>query len=165
MAYMLISELRRALKETADQATANTRNAAELKVQLRKEIPSSRGARAGMGYVYRKTHKEEEEAREQEQRRRAAVAAQPSERRNRGLEDASDRVDLRLLASNLPSDSAADTSHLATPRGTDNVLSSALVLGSVSTLGKFLQVSIGLVSTRNPGHGRLRCGASSRVGT
>ena len=79
------------------------------------------------------------------------MAAQPSERRNRGLEDASDRVDLRLLASNPPSDSAADTSHLATPRGADNVLSSALVLGSVSTLGKFLQVSIGLVSTRNPG--------------
>ena len=38
MAYMLISELRRALKETADQATANTRNTAELEVQLRKEI-------------------------------------------------------------------------------------------------------------------------------
>ena len=35
---MLISELCRALKETADQAIANTRTAAELEVYLRKEL-------------------------------------------------------------------------------------------------------------------------------
>ena len=35
---MLISELRRALKETADQATVNTRTATELEVHLRKEL-------------------------------------------------------------------------------------------------------------------------------
>ena len=51
---MLISELRRALQETADQATFNTRTSSELEVHL---------------------HKDEEEAREQEQRRRAAVTA------------------------------------------------------------------------------------------
>ena len=71
-------------------------------------------------------HNEEEEAREHKQCRRAAVAAQPSQRRNRGLEDVSNRVDLRLLAGNPPSVSAADTSHLATPRGADNILSSVL---------------------------------------
>jgi hypothetical protein len=37
-ADMLISELCRALKETADQAIANTRTAAELEVNLRKEL-------------------------------------------------------------------------------------------------------------------------------
>ena len=41
---VLISELRRALTETTDQAVANTRNAAKMEVQLRK---------ASMGDVYR----------------------------------------------------------------------------------------------------------------
>ena len=78
------------------------------------------------------------------------MAAQPSERRNRRLEDASVRADLRLLASNPPSDSAADTSHLVTPRGADNVLSGALVPGSASTLEMFSPVSTGLESARTP---------------
>ena len=74
-------------------------------------------------------HNEEEEAREQEQRRKAAVAAQPSERRNRRLEDATDRSNPRFLP---PSGAAAATTHLATPRGLDNVLSGAPVPGSTS---------------------------------
>ena len=73
---------------------------------------------------------DEEEARDQEQRRRAAVTAQPSERRIRGPKDAR-------------ADSAAEISHLATPRGADNVLS-----GSASTLGMFSSVSTGLESAR-----------------
>jgi hypothetical protein len=79
------------------------------------------------------------------------VAAQPSERRNRRLEDEANRVELRVLASNTPSDSAAATSHLATPRGADNVLSSTLAPGSASTLGMFSPVSTGLESARDPG--------------
>ena len=96
-------------------------------------------------------YNDEEKAREKEQRRRAAVAAQPSERRNRRLEDEANRVELRVLASNTPSDLAAATSHLATPHGTDNVLSSALAPGSASTLGMFSPVSTGLESARDPG--------------
>ena len=38
LSNMLIAELRKALKETSDQATANTRTAAELGVALCKEI-------------------------------------------------------------------------------------------------------------------------------
>jgi hypothetical protein len=141
MADMLISELRRKLKETVVQATANTHNAAQLEVQLRKVRLEAHHRLAELEPTWNMfiaKHNEEEKVREQEQRRRAAVAAQPSERRNRGLEDVSNRVDLRLLAI----DSAADTSHLATPRGADNVMPSAHVPGSASTLGMILSVSI-----------------------
>ena len=96
-------------------------------------------------------HNEEEEAREHKQRRRAAVAAQPSERRNRGLENVSNRVDLRLFAGNPPSDSAGDSSHLVTPRGADNILSSVFAPGTASTLGMFSPVSTGLESAKDPG--------------
>ena len=69
---------------------------------------------------------------EQEQRRKAAVAAQPSERRNRRLEDATDRSDPQFLANNPPSGAAVATMHLATPCGLDTVLSGAPVPGSTS---------------------------------
>ena len=82
---------------------------------------------------------------------KAAGAAQPSERRNRRLEDASDRCDPRLLASNPLSGAAVDTTHLATSRGADNVLSGAPVPGSASTLGMFSPVSTGLESAITPG--------------
>jgi hypothetical protein len=50
-AEMLISELRQALTETADQDVANTRAVLlEMEVHL---LTSSRRARAGMGDVYR----------------------------------------------------------------------------------------------------------------
>ena len=52
-AEVLISELRRALTETTDHTVANTRDAAEMEVQLRKDKTSSRRTRAGMGDVYR----------------------------------------------------------------------------------------------------------------
>ena len=82
-ADMLISELRRALKETADQAIANTRTAAELEVHLRKELLEAQHRLAELEpawSMFIARHNDEEEAREQEQRHRAAVAAQPSER-------------------------------------------------------------------------------------
>ena len=150
-ADMLISELRRKLKETTDQAITNTRTAAELEVHLRKEILEAQQRRAELEPTWNMfiaKHNSEEEAREQEQRCRAAVAALPSERRNPGLEDDSNRVELRLSA---PADLAAATSHLATPRGADNVLSSALAPGLASTLGMFSPVSTCLKSARDPG--------------
>ena len=96
-------------------------------------------------------HNDEEGAREQEQRRRAAVTAQTSERRIRGPEDVSNRIELRLSAGNPPAGSAADILHLATPRSADNVLSSALAFGSASTLWMSSPVSTGLESARDPG--------------
>jgi hypothetical protein len=97
-------------------------------------------------------HNDEEEAQESEQRRRATVAAQPSERRNRRLENDATRVELRVAASMPPSDVAASTSHLATPRGADNDPSGARDPGSASTLGMFSPaVSSGLDSAREPG--------------
>ena len=137
---MLIAELCKALKETSDQATANMRTAAKLEVQLRTEILETHHRLAELEPawdMFIAKYNEEEEAREQEQCCKAAVAVQPSERRNRRLEDASDRSDPRLLASNPPSGAAADTTHLATPRGADNVQSGALVPGSASNLGMF----------------------------
>ena len=88
-ADMLISELRRALQETADQAIANTRTAAELEVHLRKELLEAKHRLAELEpawSMFIEQHNAEEEAQEQEQRRSAAVAAQPSEHRNRRLE-------------------------------------------------------------------------------
>ena len=97
---MLISELRRALQETADQAIVNTRTASELEVRSRKELLEYRHRLAELESAWEMfidKHNDVEEARDQEQRRRrAAVAVQPSERRIRGSEDASNRVDLRL---------------------------------------------------------------------
>ena len=116
MADMLISELRRALKETADQATANTHNAAELEVQLRKEILEAHHRLAELEPAWNTfiaKHKEEEDAREQEQRRRAAVAAQPSERRNRGLEYVSNRVDLLAILHRIRLQTLRTWRHLA----------------------------------------------------
>ena len=129
---LLISELRRALQETADQATVNTRTAAELEVYLRKKLLEARHRLAELEPAWDMSiakYNDEEQAREQEQRRRAAVTAQPSERHICGPEDVSNRVELRLSASNPPADLAAKISHSATPRGTDNVLSSALAPG------------------------------------
>ena len=150
LSNMLIAELRKALKETSDQATANTRTAAELEVALCKEILEAHHRLVELEPAWdmfiAKHYNEEEEAREQEQSRKAAVAAQPSEHRNRRLEDALDRSDPRLLAINPPLGAAADTTHLATPRGADNVLSGAPVPGSTSSLGMFSPVSTGLES-------------------
>ena len=95
-------------------------------------------------------HNDKEEAREQEQRLKEAVAAQPSERRNRRLEDTSDQSDPRLLTSDPPSGAAADTTHLATPRGADNVPSSAPIPGSASTFEMFSTASTSLESGRAP---------------
>ena len=112
---MLISELRRALiKETADQATVNTRTAAELEVYLRKKLLEARHRLAELEPAWDMSiakYNDEEQAREQEQRRRAAVTAQPSERHICGPEDVSNRVELRLTAGNPPADSATDISH------------------------------------------------------
>ena len=111
------------------------RTTAELEVALRKKIPEAHHRLAELELawdIFIAKHNEEEKAREQEQRRKAVVAAQPSERRNRRLEDASDRSDPRFLANNPPSGAAAATTHLATPRGLDNVLSGAPVPGSTS---------------------------------
>ena len=126
-ADMLISELRRALTETTDQAIANTRAAAEVEVLLRKELLEAkhRIAEEPAWSVFVEKHNDKEEIQELEHRRRAAVTAQPSGRRNRGLEDEANRVELRVSANNPLSDSAAATSHLATPHGADNARSSA----------------------------------------
>ena len=61
---MLIAELRKALKETSDQATANT--AAKLEVQLRKEIPEAHHRLAELEPawdMFIANYNEEEEAR------------------------------------------------------------------------------------------------------
>ena len=79
-------------------------------------------------------HNDEEEAREQE----------------------SDRATVGAPHSRCQVESSCDcrraaTSHLATSRGADNVLSSALAPGLASTLGMFSPVSTGLKSARDPG--------------
>jgi hypothetical protein len=154
-AEMLISELRQALIEFADQDVANTRAAAEMEVHLRKELLEAKRRLAELEPAWEMfiaKHNDEEEAQESEQRRRAAVAAQPSERRNRRLKNEANRVELRVATSMPPSDAAATTSQLATPRGADNDLSGARDPGSASTLGIFSPaVSTGLDSAREPG--------------
>ena len=151
---MLISELCQALTETADQDVANTRAAAEMEVHLLKELLEAKHRLAELEPAWEMfiaKHNDEEEAQDLEQRRRAAVAAQPSERRNRRLKNEATRVELLVAASMPPSDAAASTSHLATPRGADNDLSGARDPGSASTLGMFSPaVSIGLDSPREP---------------
>ena len=70
-ADMLISELRRKLKETTDPAITNTRTAAELEVHLRKEILEAQQRRAELEPTWNMfiaKHNSEEEAREQERR-------------------------------------------------------------------------------------------------
>ena len=113
---------------------------------MRKELLEARHRLAELEPAWEmfieKQNDEEEEAREQEQRRRAAVTAQPSERRIRGSEDVSNRVELRLSKGNPPADSAADISRLATPRGAENVLSTAITLGSASTLPRDVLASV-----------------------
>ena len=153
-AEMLISdELRRALTETADQAIANTRTTAEIEVLLRKELLEAKHRLTELEpawSVFIEKHNDKEEAQELEQRRRAAVTASPSELRNRRLKNEASRVELRVAASDPPSDAAAISSHLATPRGADNVLSNAREPASASTLGMFSPVSTGLESAREP---------------
>ena len=78
-------------------------------------------------------HNDEEEAWEQEQRRRAAVTAQPSEHRIRGPED----VSVATVGGQPACGYGTDISHLATPCGADNVLSTAIALGSASILRMF----------------------------
>jgi hypothetical protein len=136
---ILISELRQALKAITDQDVANTRAAAEMEVLLRKELLETKHRLAGLERawdIFIAKHNEEEEAQDSEQRRRAAVVAQPSERRNRRLENEANRIELRVVTSMPPSD-AADTSRLAKPRGADTDLSSTHAPGSASTLEMF----------------------------
>jgi hypothetical protein len=117
---MLISELRRALKAITDQDIANTRASAEMEVLLRKELLETKHRLAELEPawdMFITKQNEEEEAQDSEQRRRAAVVAQPAERRNRRLENEANRVESRMVTSMPPSDAAATTSRLATPRG------------------------------------------------
>ena len=125
---MLISELRRALKAITDQDIANTRASAEMEVLLRKELLETKHRLAELEPawdMFITKQNEEEEAQDSEQRRRAAVVAQPAERRNRRLENEANRVESRMVTSMPPSDAAATTSRLATPRGADTDLSGA----------------------------------------
>ena len=145
LADMLIAELRRALKETSDQATANTRTAAELrgrceKKYLKPTIASRSWSRHGICLL------------SQNITRKKRRASKNIQRRIRRLEDASDRSDPRLLASNPPSGAAADTMQLAKTSRRGQLLSGALVPDSASILEMFLPVSTGLErSARTPG--------------
>ena len=99
-----------------------------MEVLLRKELLETKHRLAGLERawdIFIAKHIEEEEAQDSEQRRRAAVVAQPSERRNRRLENEANRIELRVVTSMPPSDAAATTSRLATPRGADTDLSGA----------------------------------------
>ena len=79
------------------------------------------------------------------------MAAPLSERRTRRLENEANRVELRVATSMPPSEAAATTSQLATPRGMDNNLSDARDPGSTSTLGMFSSaVSTGLDRRSTP---------------
>jgi hypothetical protein len=57
----------------------------------------------------------------------------------------------RLAIGDGQQPSAADILRLATPRGADDVMSTANALGSASTLGMFSPVSTGLESARESG--------------
>ena len=144
-----------------------------MEVQLRKELLEAKHRLAELEPAWEMfiaKHNDEEEAQESEQRRRAAVSAQPSEQRNRRLENEAPRFEVRVAASMPSSDVAASTSHLATPRGADNDLSGVRDPGSASTLGMFSPAvsTTGLDSAREPGPstataGRLRRGVCYRV--
>ena len=72
---MLISELRRPLTETTDQAVANTCAAAEMEVHLRKELLEAKHRLTELEPAWEMfiaKRNDEEEAQESEQRRRAA---------------------------------------------------------------------------------------------
>ena len=90
-ADMLISELCRALKETADQAIANTRTAAELEVHLRKELLEAQHRLAELEpawTMFIANYNDEEVAREQEELASQSGGGCAAFRRcNRGLED------------------------------------------------------------------------------
>jgi hypothetical protein len=153
-AEMLISELRQALTETADdQDVANTRAAAEMEVHLRKELLEAKRRLAELELAWEMfiaKHNDEEEAQESEQRRRAShlpnVALVVSK-----IRQIASSYEWRRVC-HRPSDAAATTSQLATPRGVDNNLSGARDPGSASTLGMFSPtVSTGLDSAREPG--------------
>ena len=121
---------------------------------LRKELLETKHRLAELSAwdIFIAKHNEEEEAQDSEQRRRAAVVAQPSERRNRRLENEANRVELRVGTSMPSSDAAATASRLATPRGADTDLSGAHAPGSASTLGIFSPaVSSGVESAGEPG--------------
>ena len=152
---MLISDLRQSLKTITDQDIANTRASAEMEVLLRKELLETKHRLAELEPAWDMfivKHNEEEEAQDSEQRRQAAVVAQPSERRHRRLKNEANRVELRGVTSMPPSDAAATTSRLATPRGADTDLSGAHVPGSASTIGMFPPaVSLGAESAEEPG--------------
>ena len=126
-----------------------------LQVLLRKELLETKHRLAELEPawdMFIAKHNEEEEAQDSEQRRRAAVVAQPSERRNRRLENEANRVELRVGTSMPSSDAAATASRLATPRGADTDLSGAHAPGSASTLGIFSPaVSSGVESAGEPG--------------
>ena len=126
-----------------------------MEVLLRKELLETNHRLTELQpawYMLFANHNEEEEAQDSEQRRRAAVVAQPSERRNRRLENEANRVESRVMMSMPPSDAAASTSRLATPRGADTDLSGAHAPGSASTLGMFSPVvSSGAESAGEPG--------------
>jgi hypothetical protein len=123
---MVISELRQALTAITAQDVANTRAAAAMEVQLRKELLEARHRVAELEpawEIFIAQHNEDEEARDLEQRRRASVGAQPSERRHRRLDQEENRVELRAVTSMQPPEASATSSQLATPRGTDTDLS------------------------------------------
>ena len=97
-----------------------------MEVQLRKELLETKHRLAELEPawdMFIAKHNKEEEAQESEQRRRASVVAHPSERRHRRFEIEANRVELRGVTSMPPSDAAATTSRLATPRGADTDLS------------------------------------------
>ena len=126
-----------------------------MEVLLRKELLETKRRLAQLEpawEIFIAKHNDEEEAQDLEQHRRAAVVAQPSERRNRRIENEADRVEFRRVTSMPPSDAAATTSQLATPRGADNELSNARETGSASTIGMFSPaVFSGVESARKPG--------------
>ena len=87
--------MRQALTAITAQDVANTRAAAEMEVQLRKELLETKHRLAELEPawdMFIAKYNEKEESQELEQRRRAAAVAQPSERRNRRLENEANRV-------------------------------------------------------------------------
>ena len=109
---LLISELRKALKAITAQDVANMRASAEMEVLLRKELLETKHRIAQLEparEMFIAKHNEEEEAQDLEQRRRAAVVAQPSERRNRRLENETSRIELRGVT--------VTRENVSTPRG------------------------------------------------
>ncbi len=152
---LLISELRKALKTITAQDVANTRASAEMEVLLRKELLETKHRLTQLESAWEMfiaKHNDEDEAQDLEQRRRAAVVVQPSERRNRRLENKASRIELRGVTSMPSSDAAATSPQPATPRGADAELSGAHAPGSASTIGMFSPaVSSGAESAGEPG--------------